>query len=307
MPSPLRRRAHAGRGPFELGLLAGAAAVLLALPVPSRAGISITPLTPVPELKHRCPGEEPDEFCRTRVAMPSVIAGPGAESPVTRALRAAYPDWTVQFGGAALTGEIDITTFQAHLCDPYTLPPGWRSGDPLPDRHEAHCMHGAQLEMTFKPTLDDFELRDTLLPGGTFYWLQLVASAGSYCVSWTGSRVDRTVGPYYYDPGELQHIHDVGRPEFWFFDAPQDGCRAHDDTCGGRCPEKDGEYWQRDYSTYLALGTPGAAGTGTMLLFEGIHWGYQAACVPGPGTFATVLAAAAIVTLPRQRSWRRAR
>ncbi|MCC6675943.1 MAG: hypothetical protein IT436_02250 [Phycisphaerales bacterium] len=297
----LRRGSDAHRKAIRRCLTA--VGVLAATAGLARATIYIRPPeTSVADLRHQCPGEPPEAYCRTWIPTLEKLAGPHAGSPVAVALSDAYPGWTPHFiGGESLTGRVLVTTYDAHLCDPYILPPDWRSGDPLPQRFSSHCMHGAQLEMTFEPTPRDYEIRDLLLPGGDFYWLQFYVSQGGYCISEQSAGINSTVGPYYYDPEELEHISDVGHPEYWLFDAPQDGCRAHGDRCGGRCPEAMGEHWQYDFYTYLALGTPGGVPTGEIWLFEGVHWGYRAECIPGPGTFATVLIAAAVVALPRWR------
>jgi hypothetical protein len=250
---------------------------------------------------HAC-SLEPYEWCSTKLDAMVQVGSPGSTNPFRTLMGPGtpYANWTVTYGGA-LTGKIHVTTYDAHLCDAVNLPQGWVAGDPFTRRSNTHCTHGAELCMWYEPN----KATDPNIPGQDFHWIQRFYDWGGYCGYTTAPHdiIDCTLGPYYYDPGEVNNIVATGHPAIWYLDAPESGCwydgdRPASSCLADKCPGPC--YWGADVWTYLAYGTPGANGTGTMHIYDGIQWGFDAKCVPEPATV-LLLGLGSLALLRRRR------
>ncbi len=220
----------------------------------------------------------PGCWCSTRLDDYDVAAAPTDDDAFDQLMESLYPGWTVNYGGT-LSGIVHIETYDAHVCDHYVLPSDWEWGNPIPERLSGHCSHGAELMMWYEEGPDDPDIPDDQ----SFHWIQRFFDWGGYCGYTEAPHdvIDCTQGPYYLDPAEEASAVTNGHPYSYYLDAPQAGCIFHGDSCpGDHCPGPCN--WGADVWTYIAFGTIGASGTGTMTVYEGISWGFTANCVPVP-------------------------
>ena len=271
-----------------------------ALQLSAPAGSIDTPTVMLTSIGHKCGSTC---WCSTALSGLKHADAPTSTSTFATLLKGSYADWTVSYGGS-LPGTFHVTTYDAHLCDPYTLPATWAWGDPIPPRMSGvHCAHGAELEMWFEPDLTDpvFDFGDPKLD---LHWIQRFEDWGGYCGYTTAPHdvIDCTAGPYYFDPAEETSISGKRTETYWYLDAPQAGCWFHGHSCpGAHCPGNC--KWGANVWTYLAIGTAGATGTGTMTVYDGVSWGFTAECkyIPAPGAVLLCGIGIAVVGCLRRR------
>ena len=158
------------------------------------------------------------------------------------------------------------------------------------------CAHGAQLEMSYTANPGD-----NIPEGQSFHWIQRVHTWGGFCGWSGGNQIDCTQGPYYYDPNEDLSIAARGHPETWFLDAPQNGCGAFGQSCpGDQCPAPCD--WGAGFWTFIAYGTPSASDTGTLTVYDGVFWGFQATCVPEASTSVLFIVGLLVLLFRRRAS-----
>jgi hypothetical protein len=258
-----------------------------------------TPGVSVIDRWHACPGGaggEPADYCETRLRPLAHIPSLARNSAPDRILRQAYPNWTITQGENRLDGIVNVSAYDAHLCDPYALNRdfrGYRAGDDPASaidafRQDRHCTHGASIIMDYTPGPGD----GTVVPqNATMYWLQFVEFTGGYCETYYPLDIPivdnarDTSTPFYFGPRDQQDLAANNRASTWFFDAPENGCQYANDHCGGRCPQQPGgDHWSMTFRTYLCFSVPG---TTELTICDGISWGIDAGCyVPAPLTAA---------------------
>ena len=246
--------------------------------------------------------------CTTFMWTLSHTDAPTLGSDFDNLLKGSFSGWDISYGGS-LSGTIHITTYDPHICDPYlrSQPAGWKWGDPLSRESDQHCSHGVELRMWFEPDYRDpiFDFAD---PAYDVHWIQRFEDDGQYC-GYTDAprdRIDhRGSGPYYWTPTDESSISSTLSQSYWFLDPPESGCYFHGDSCPGPfCPGL-GHSWSAKVWTYLAIGTPGGQGTGTMTIYDGVEWGFSASCQPIPAPGALLLGSIGVGVVTWLRKHRR--
>lgn len=256
-----------------------------------RAGITISPPYASGPISHHCPVPAGQyDLCTTTLTPPS-----RATQDPTFPTRLAQTGWTFTNAPQAdfPNVTINIRMYHPHLCnpidEPVTIVPGNVNLTRLPG---SHCSHGAEPEMALLLAPD---------PGHSesWRWLQIGHDYGTFCLDPAGGQWyldnagDDPSMPFY---GSQASIHTFtsapwNRPATWFFDTPEDGCWFNSLGRGSDCPRPD--HWSVQSDTYL---TKFNSATQTVTIYEGIHWGFQADCVPEPGTVALMFAGLGLLT-----------
>ncbi len=245
-----------------------------------------------PPLSHPCPvPADQYDLCTTSL-MPfaRVTVSDSTLASLGRSFKGRY---SFVHGDPSSLGivSVHIEKYLPTLCSPIDQDVQVAPGDAEPPRLKGqHCTHGAELLLwlTNPPELEQSE---------SWMWLQIAQDRGTFCLRPRNdgrAYLDSDNGtPFYYSDEEIRAFTSPAwnRPQTWFFDAAEDGCFFRELVCGGACPAPD--HWSIGFSLVL---TKFNSATSTVTVFDGIHWGFQADCVPEPGTVALMFAGLGLLT-----------
>lgn len=262
------------------------------LPVaPARANITITP-DDIPLFgpwshfaADICPSPDPACgacYCFTRTSYYGRIDSPAAGSAFDRDMQRDYAAWTwnsplnppVPPPVPPLqnrSGTLTVRNWQPIVCE-------WLRADPNPNPGSLHCWHGAQLIAEYTPDVANGENAVYRFVQHMDHWQGLGGlNWGPQC-NWGIAANGGAHPTTHIDPLAGGPFYTARWGDNVFRDTPERGCRATDGPCltSPICPAPC--RWGATFQTYVAEET----GPTSMIVYDGIEWGFTAYCVPGP-------------------------